>query len=213
MNIPTVYCNIAYKGNAWVISLEGWNLWNWPNIWIYDEIPWLTGKSYCWDKKVKAWLVYCKMCSIHQSASFPDLPRAMSSCLLSHFLCLVSEVIWSWMQHGLKTNNLWFVLNPVLHKYFQFSFLWNLLKTPLLVGLQCKFNHRGRAQDSKLACPICGWDSTLFQKKKKIFLCHVILVELVYTLEICQKKLHDPIFRRKNFTHWKRVNRECFPQR
>ena len=107
------------------------------------------------------------MCSIHQSASFPDLPRAMSSCLLSHFLCLVSEVIWSWMQHGLNANNLWFVLNPVLHQYFQFSFLWNLLKSPLLVGRQCKFNHRGRAQDSKLACPICGWDSTLFQKKKK----------------------------------------------
>ena len=139
------------------------------------------------------------MCSIHQSSSFSDLPRAMSSCLLSHFLCLVSEVIWSWMQHGLKANNLWFLLNPVLHKYFQFSFLWNLLKTPLLVGLQCKFNHRGRAQDSKLACPICGWDSTLFQKKKKIFLCHVILVELVYTLEICQKKFTRPNFQANEF--------------
>ena len=166
MNISTVYCTIAYKGNARAFFFEGWHLWSWPNV------RWNTlanRKDYIVEiKKVKLWLVHCKMCNIHQSWSFSDLPRAMSSCLLSHFLCLVSEVIWSWMQHGLKANHLWFVLNPVFHQYFQFSFLWNLLKTPLLFGRQCKFNHRGRAQDSKLACPICGWDSTLFQKKKKI---------------------------------------------
>ena len=32
-------------------------------------------------------------------------------------------------------------------------------------------------------------------------------------LGICQKNLHDPIFGRKNFTHWKRVNQDYFRQR
>ena len=104
------------------------------------------------------------MCSVHQCSSFF---RPTESHVFLPAITLSVLGVWG------DINNLWVVLNPVLHQYFQFSFLWNLLKTPLLFGRQCKFNHRGRAQDSKLACPICGWDSTLFQKKKKIFLCQL----------------------------------------